>query len=267
MRDYSQSRFLYISNSGAIAALLLSLLMACGERAPSERSAEALLKSEAERCGEGLLEVESFRKTNGQTGEISGVRLYHMYFAAEVEFVTDAFAPKAYKPWCADEVTPFRRRMGDFVESGTIRSLTGRVTFADSERGWLFESLGDGAVVSERLSEVALRAAKVRLAQEQKELALAEESKALFYGSWQLTRWAPPGQDWTEPDWGDEVMRIHPGGRYEINGLPGSWSFDSQNRSLTLRAGSSQNTARIDGDRLLLRDRRGGRYTYVRLQN
>lgn len=113
----------------------------------------------------------------------------------------------------------------------------------------------------------AVRAAEARRIQEERERIALEPRKAVFYGKWRLTRHAPAGQAWRQPNWGEEVMQIFPGGRYELNGRPGNWSFNVDDGSLTLTIGSSRNTARRDGDTIELTDRRGGLYTYVPIRN
>lgn len=110
--------------------------------------------------------------------------------------------------------------------------------------------------------EQAALEAEARRQEEERAVAL-EARRAAFYGRWQLTRHAPPGEAWRQPDWGEEVMEIFPGGRYELNGRPGTWSFNADDGSLSLRMGAARNTVRREGDDLGLTDRRGGRYTYI----
>lgn len=89
---------------------------------------------------------------------------------------------------------------------------------------------------------------------------------AVFYGKWRLTRYAPEGKPWEKPDWGDEVIEIMQGGRYELNGKQGRRSLNAADGSLSLVSGIRSNTLRRDGDSIQLTDRNGGRYTYVPIE-
>lgn len=62
-------------------------------------------------------------------------------------------------------------------------------------------------------------------------------------------------------------MEIFPGGRYELDGRLGTWSFNADDGSLIQRMGTSRNMVRRDGDTIELTDRTSGRYTYVPIEN
>jgi len=108
-----------------------------------------------EQKSNGAIRLLSFTKTNAQQLSLLGVKMYVMYYQAEIEFVEDA--------WCGGLLdNPFTcvrdRRprdpildtqlmadtlMKERVRNGQRKTVTGSLRFESSERGWAGE---DGRV-------------------------------------------------------------------------------------------------------------------------
>ncbi len=116
-----------------------------GERAILDR-----IKSQSER----RIKLASFRKTNGQKGELMGVQFYSLEFQAEIEFtedckwVTGMFGEdrglfRTRKP-LAQQSQGFNwiqysddiQNPGVLVKKGHREKLSGSIMFEKTERGW-----------------------------------------------------------------------------------------------------------------------------------
>ena len=89
--------------------------------------------------------MRNFRKTNGQSGEHMGVKVYRVTFDAEVEFIRDAYAPShAFLPWCALPVssTSNSKAWGEsYAQAGEVRKVSGQIDFSHSENGWSVDDI------------------------------------------------------------------------------------------------------------------------------
>jgi len=137
-----------------IVATTLSLL-GCASR-PDQLAGRTVAEHLIEQKSNGAIRLLSFKKTNAQQLSLLGVRMYVMYYQAEIEFVEDA--------WCGgplnDPFTCVRYRqprrgalldtqlmmdtlMKERVGKGLRKTITGTLRFESSERGWAGE---DGRV-------------------------------------------------------------------------------------------------------------------------
>lgn len=112
--------------SFAFAALLSCVLCACSSSSPSESDGRQALEG---RSG-GLYKITSFRKTNGQASETSGVKGYRLEYEADAECLkvnwnspypplTDSFAGG---PQC--------------TSVGQVHKMKGTISFQQTENGW-----------------------------------------------------------------------------------------------------------------------------------
>jgi hypothetical protein len=110
----------------AVASLLSCVLGACSSSYPSESDGRQALEG---RSG-GLYRITSFRKTNGQASETSGVKGYRLEYEADAECLkvnwnspypplTDAFAGG---PQC--------------TAVGQVHKMKGTISFQQTENGW-----------------------------------------------------------------------------------------------------------------------------------
>ena len=105
---------------------LFALLGGCAGSSPSEADArEVLEKNSAWSRGiqEGAIKVISFKKVDGQTMEIYGVKHYEMDYVVQLQVLKDS----------SDGWT---------VSGGKTRTYAGRISFEKTEKGWRGESGG-----------------------------------------------------------------------------------------------------------------------------
>ena len=135
--------------------LLASLpLLGCAAK-PSQAAGRDVVQHLIEEKSNGAIRLLSFKKTNAQQLSLLGVKMYVMYYEADIEFVEDA--------WCGGLLdNPFTcvryRRprepigdaqlmadtlMKDRVHNGQRKTVIGTLRFESSERGWAGE---DGRV-------------------------------------------------------------------------------------------------------------------------
>jgi hypothetical protein len=109
-----------------VASLLSCLLCACSSSYPSESDGRQALDG---RSG-GLYRITSFRKTNGQASDTSGVKGYRLEYEADAECLkvnwnspypplTDTFAGG---PQC--------------TAVGQVHKMKGAISFQQTENGW-----------------------------------------------------------------------------------------------------------------------------------
>ncbi len=140
----------------ALPLLLASTLppLGCAPK-PSQAAGRNVVQHLIEQKSNGAIRLLSFTKTNAQQLSLLGVKMYVMYYQAEIEFVEDA--------WCGGLLdNPFTcvrdRRprdpildtqlmadtlMKERVRNGQRKTVTGSLRFESSERGWAGE---DGRV-------------------------------------------------------------------------------------------------------------------------
>ena len=79
-----------------LASLVLPLslsaivLTGCNGGRPSPKEAEQALRNSIDEGRQARLQLVSFRKVDGQSAELMGVKIYNYMFAAEAEFVANA---------------------------------------------------------------------------------------------------------------------------------------------------------------------------------
>lgn len=112
---------------GAIALILACLLSSCGRvSTPSEATArkvyESLNKSQIEA---GNLRVKNFKKTNGQTLDVLGHKIYKLEYEVQVERLNETVALEHFSP-------------GEIAKSKAEETLDrkGVLTFEHTDRGW-----------------------------------------------------------------------------------------------------------------------------------
>jgi hypothetical protein len=110
-----KSRILWLI---AIAICLLSF-SACSSLPSEANGRERLEREGAKTDGWHSFSVESFQKTNGQEGEVFGVKVYKMEFVAKIKCERDG-------PQC---------------QKGQVSTVTGSVTFEKTEQGWIAKKL------------------------------------------------------------------------------------------------------------------------------
>lgn len=109
-----------------VIVFLSSFLSSCSLSSPSESDGRQALEG---RSG-GLYRITSFRKTNGQASERSGVKGYRLEYEADAECLkvnwnspypplTDAFAGG---PQC--------------TAVGQVHKMKGTISFQQTEKGW-----------------------------------------------------------------------------------------------------------------------------------
>lgn len=110
----------------AFVLLLSCLLCACSSSSPSESDARQVVE---QRSG-GLYKVTSFRKTNGQSFEASGVKGYRLEYEADAECLK------------VNWNSPYPPLRDDFAGGpqctrvGEVHKLRGTITFEQTENGW-----------------------------------------------------------------------------------------------------------------------------------
>lgn len=104
--------------------------------------------------------------------------------------------------------------------------------------------------------------------QSQPEIPFSERSD--FIGEWRLLQYAEKGALWGKPNWGPETMIIHDNGTYSIfsagesQEVDGEWSYFPKPGTVSMNFGTATNNLWISEDSLLLTDRGGNMYRYVR---
>ena len=127
--------------AGAAGLLVLSLAgthMACAQ--PSERAGRQVFATiQKQKLGDTPFQIRSFRKTNGSTAEVFGMRVYVMEYSASVHY------PKGLRPDCIRSGNSFAGWDCFYDQSqkgirpqpvGSTETLTGQLTFQRTERGW-----------------------------------------------------------------------------------------------------------------------------------
>jgi hypothetical protein len=110
----------------AFASLLSCLLCACSSSSPSEADARQVLEA---RSG-GLYKITSFRKTNGQSSETSGVKGYRLEYEAEAQCLR------------VNWNSPYPPLRDDFAggpqctKVGEVHKMKGTIGFKQTENGW-----------------------------------------------------------------------------------------------------------------------------------
>jgi hypothetical protein len=127
------------------------VFVGCGARSdtPSEPSVRAGFERELQEHGNGLIRLVRFTKTNGQAGEMMGVKFYQMEYEAEIEALgpciwgqkTVGFSDRLVvwaRPRAEDERASWAEafegaKIGKKGERAVIKR---RLRFEKTERGW-----------------------------------------------------------------------------------------------------------------------------------
>lgn len=141
-----------------IAVILLTsvfALDACTPK-PTESSGRQVVEHLIAKQSSGTIRLDSFAKTNGQQTELLGVKVYLMYYQAEIEFnndswwggmtgpsTTEPFAAIPYRPSSGAPYNVLDTLLKTKVRRGDKKTITGVLRFEQSERGWAAE---DGLV-------------------------------------------------------------------------------------------------------------------------
>jgi len=154
-------------SAGAFIMGLALFCSACSSR-PSVSEGRTKLEADIERDSSGLMRLLSFEKTDGVNREISGLKVYELYYRAEIEFVEDCLwtgGSDASHPFLALQLPPeieakvtneqkeveakvaekLRKRFSITatsvdknirVKKGDRKQVTGQLLFKRTERGW-----------------------------------------------------------------------------------------------------------------------------------
>ena len=120
---------------------------------PADVAKKEFLASDIYRreISEGIARLREFEKTNGQLGEIGGVRIYTLFYEAEIEYVKDD--PKLKDVFggytnnrlnevllrCRLDETKSGPRCRD-RKAGDIAVISGELIFEETENGWVKSS-------------------------------------------------------------------------------------------------------------------------------
>ncbi len=113
----------------SVSLLFLALsLIGCSEPAPTKADALVVFKQAtrwASLLGDKTIKINSFKISGGGTQKISGLTLYKMDFAAEIEYLKD------YAPAADCNGSDCRS-----YKAGEMREITGVICFQMTATGW-----------------------------------------------------------------------------------------------------------------------------------
>ena len=109
------------------------------DQVPSEKSGEFIVFNlVAQNVGKAPFKIQSFAKTNGQRAEVSGVKIYKMWFTATVDH------PAGVNPECVNsnkapiDCLAYASRASQLIRApGQSATYEGVLQFEQTERGWL----------------------------------------------------------------------------------------------------------------------------------
>lgn len=143
-------RNLQISATAIVAVLLIG----CSGSQPSAGDGKRAVLDRIQNESEGRIKLVSFKKTNGQLGELMGVQFYSLEYQAEIEFTEDCkWVTKMFglekgfrtvKPVAEPRGGGFSwnkfmdetQNPGNLVKQGHRETLSGKITFEKTEQGW-----------------------------------------------------------------------------------------------------------------------------------
>lgn len=111
----------------SIVFLSFVVLIGCGAAAtPSEAIGRKVFENDyATPVEKGVLKINSFKKINGQSYEILGVKGYKLEFEAEVEYLQDVKGQGM-----------FSLALTTLHKKGDVDKRKGSITFEQTEKGW-----------------------------------------------------------------------------------------------------------------------------------
>ncbi len=131
-------------------ALIGALLIAgCSSSTPSVTTGRKVIEDRIASESKGLIKLVSFKKTNGQSFEVMGIKGYKMEYEARIEFLADCMwggggGPGQVQGMFAAEPSPWKaRNESNPAFKGKQQALknqqpflTGTLTFEQTEQGW-----------------------------------------------------------------------------------------------------------------------------------
>ena len=130
-------------------ALISTLLIpGCSSSTPSASTGRHVIEERIANESKGLIKLVSFEKTNGQSFEAMGVKGYNMEYKVEIEFVEDCswggggMFSQMQGQFSADPGGPSNALNALLyvgkkqMKKGQHETVTGRLTFEQTEQGW-----------------------------------------------------------------------------------------------------------------------------------
>lgn len=126
---------LYIS-----ITMLLAVLVGCSST-PSDSDGKKILADTIQQQSKGLIKLVSFNKTNGQSGEVMGVKLYSMEYEGEIEFLDNVywgspFGLLGFDAAKADGSMLSIMGKNKKAKKGDRYKFKGSIRFEKTEKGW-----------------------------------------------------------------------------------------------------------------------------------
>ena len=107
---------------------------------PSEDAAQRVLRINIFCQSDGLIELVSFTKRYAQSREMRGVKIYILYYEAEIRFVRDSWWRR---PGISGRITFYTDKRdegsnptGKKMVAGDSRKIRGKIVFEKIEKGW-----------------------------------------------------------------------------------------------------------------------------------
>ena len=137
--------------------LVTALLLIGCSSVPSSDDAKGIIQERINKESEGRIKLVSFQKTNGQEGELLGVKIYQLSYQGEIEFLEDCKWEKGMavnlgevhyrtvkvKPGAKDFWQNWDDQMHgrQIVKKGHKEKISGNVVFEKTEKGWVLSHL------------------------------------------------------------------------------------------------------------------------------
>lgn len=223
-----------------LAFVAIAFLAGCS--GPSTNDAQNTLSQYLESQSGGQIKLGSFKKTDGQKGEVMGVQCYNLSYEADITFASDGFwMAHAYGQAATFNFSKTGAAFGGMngqtqVHSGDQAKIGGVMVGQKSEKGWTF-NVGDCHIISGPIAGTPVSSSSngngSSKERTQVMLALMNICKAKM--SWMQAMnlkssvvnnirgpkvSAVPTEDDLRPFFSDKKFPIHPsGGRFIINAL------------------------------------------------
>lgn len=114
------------------------VVIGCSGGVPSESDAGDVFASRyRDKIDQGLVQVDSFSKVNGQQGEMFGVKFYKVEYQATISW------PKGLNTQCLGNNRDFKGWdcwMAETRDVGQVENLSGELGFEKTENGWKGEN-------------------------------------------------------------------------------------------------------------------------------
>ncbi len=122
------------------------LLISGCSSTPSQSDAKQIIQQRIDKLSGGRIKLISFEKTNGQEGQLLGVKLYSLEYACVIEFLEDCkWIPEfrtAKLTKSQDFWEKFREDLNNMgrqsrpVKKGEKAKVAGQIVFEKTEKGW-----------------------------------------------------------------------------------------------------------------------------------